>query len=41
METAAISIVNKKNELASVIREKGRDNISVRIINEEIEETNS
>lgn len=36
-----MSILSKKNELAQIIREKGKDNIQVKIINEEIEETNN
>lgn len=39
METITLSIMNKKIELASIIREKGRDNIQVKIINEEMEES--
>jgi hypothetical protein len=41
METSAMSILSKKNELGQIIREKGKDNIQVKIINEEIEETNN
>lgn len=41
METAALSIVSKRNELGNILREKGKDNIQVKIINEEIEESNS
>ena len=40
METSALSIISKKNELAQLLREKGKDNIQVKIINEEIEESN-
>jgi hypothetical protein len=40
METTALSIIGKKNEYSQVIREKGRDNISAKIISEEIEESN-
>jgi len=40
METSALSIISKKNELAQLLREKGKDNIQVKITNEEIEETN-
>jgi chromosome segregation ATPase len=41
METAAMSILSKKNELAILMREKGKDNIQVKIINEEIDESNN
>jgi hypothetical protein len=41
METAALSIISKKNELAILMREKGKDNIQVKIINEEIDESNN
>lgn len=41
MESAALSVISKKNELAQVLREKGKDNIQVKVINEEIEETNN
>ena len=41
METSAMSIISKKNELAILLREKGKDNIQVKIINEEIDETNT
>ena len=41
METAALSIVSKRNELSQLIKEKGKDNIQVKIINEEIEESNN
>lgn len=41
MESAALSIVSKRNELGQLIREKGKDNIQVKIINEEIEESNN
>jgi hypothetical protein len=41
METTALNILNKKNEISGVIREKGKDNIQVKIINEEIEESNN
>ena len=36
-----MSIITKRNELAQIIREKGKDNIQVKIINEEIDETNT
>jgi hypothetical protein len=42
METGALSVIAKKNELAQIIREKGsgaKDSIQVKIINEEVEET--
>ena len=41
METSALSILTKKNELGTIIREKGKDNIQAKVINEEIEESNS
>ena len=41
METAALSLIAKKNELGTMIKEKGKDNIQVKIINEEIDETNN
>ena len=40
MESAALSVISKKNELSSIIREHGKDNIQVKIINDEIDETN-
>jgi hypothetical protein len=41
MESSALSVISKKNELASLLKEKGKDNIQVKIINEEIDETNN
>lgn len=41
MESSALSIISKKNELAGLMRDKGKDNIQVKIINEEIDETNN
>ena len=41
METAALSIVSKRNELSQLIKETGKDTIQVKIINEEIEESNN
>lgn len=41
METATMSLFTKKNEVQQVMREKGKDNIQVKIINEEIDETNN
>ena len=41
METSALSMIAKKNELSLLLKEKGRDNIQVKIVNEEIDETNN
>ena len=41
MESSALSIISKKNELVQLLREKGKDSIQVKIINEEVEETNN
>lgn len=37
IESAALSVLNKKNELQSIIKEKGKDNLQVKIVNEEID----
>ncbi len=41
MESSALSIISKKTELGKLLKEKGKDNIQVKVINEEIEETNN
>ena len=41
MESATMSLLTKKNEVQAMIREKGKDNIQVRLITEEIDETNN
>ena len=40
MESIALNILNKRNEAGMMIRERGRDNIQVKIIGEEIDELN-
>jgi hypothetical protein len=40
MESAAFGLVAKKNELQVTIKEKGKDNMSVKLIQDEIDETN-
>lgn len=40
MESTALNIIGKKNEYSLVVKEKGRENIQAKIINEEIEESN-
>ena len=39
MESAALSLVTKRTELGTLLRDKSKDNIQVKIVNEEIEET--
>jgi hypothetical protein len=39
METLALNVITKKNELSVIVKEKGRDNIQAKLVNEEIEET--
>mmetsp|Transcript_27435 Transcript_27435/g.20591 ORF Transcript_27435/g.20591 Transcript_27435/m.20591 type:complete len:105 (+) Transcript_27435:1388-1702(+) len=41
METVALSVMAKKNELAKVAKEKGKDNMQAKIIQDEVEEYNS
>ena len=41
MESTALSIISKKNELSQIVREKGKDNIQAKILTEEIEESNA
>lgn len=41
MESAAMSILTKKNEIQSVIKDKGKDSLQAKLINEEIDETNN
>lgn len=40
MESAAMSLLAKKNEIQQIIKEKGKDSVQIKIINEEIDETN-
>jgi hypothetical protein len=40
METAALSMLTKKQEMTTIARDKGKDSIQIKIISEEIEETN-
>ena len=39
METAALSLMTKKNEMSALSRDKGRDNIQVKVLSEEVEDT--
>ena len=39
METAALSLMTKKNEVSALSRDKGRDNIQVKVLSEEVEDT--
>lgn len=41
MESAAMSFMTKKNELQIATREKGKDHLQVKLLQEEIDETNT
>ena len=41
MESAAMSLMTKKNEMQSAIREKGKDHLQAKLLQEEIDETNT
>ena len=36
-----MSLLAKRNEISQIIKEKGKDSIQIKVINEEIDETNS
>ena len=41
MESAALSLMTKKNELQTAVRDKGKDSLPVKLLQEEIEEVNT
>ena len=41
MESAAMGLITKKNELQLIQKDKGKDSIQAKLINEEIDETNN
>lgn len=41
MESATLSLMTKKNELSSALKDKGKDSLPAKLLQEEIEETNT
>jgi chromosome segregation ATPase len=40
METCAVSLATKKAEIQAIIKEKGKDSMQLKLVNEEVDEVN-